>query len=100
MCTPSPPTCRTCGPVVGALPDQLEFSKDCRTIVVSNEGEPETYTPASLANDPEGSVSIIDLQVPVRGGQVHHPVLLPPKALLEKSGGSPAQCFGARSMLT
>jgi hypothetical protein len=43
------------------LPDQLEFSKDCRTIVVSNEGEPETYTPASLANDPEGSVSIIDL---------------------------------------
>lgn len=29
--------------------------------MVANEGEPETYTPASLANDPEGSVSIIRL---------------------------------------
>jgi hypothetical protein len=28
---------------------------------VSNEGEPKTYTPASLANDPEGSVSVINL---------------------------------------
>lgn len=45
----------------GALPDQLEFSRDCRTILVSNEGEPRTYTPASLANDPEGSVSVINL---------------------------------------
>lgn len=45
----------------GALPDQLEFSRDCRTILVSNEGEPRTYSPASLANDPEGSVSVINL---------------------------------------
>lgn len=45
----------------GALPDQLEFSKDCRTILVANEGEPLTYDPPSLANDPEGSVSIIKL---------------------------------------
>jgi hypothetical protein len=48
-------------PCPGALPDQLEFSKDCRTILVSNEGEPETYEPPSLENDPEGSVSVIDL---------------------------------------
>lgn len=47
--------------IVGALPDQLEFSRDCRTILVSNEGEPKTYSPASLANDPEGSVSVINL---------------------------------------
>lgn len=46
----------------GALPDQLEFSRDCRTILVSNEGEPETYSPPSLANDPEGSVSVINLR--------------------------------------
>ena len=45
----------------GALPDQLVFSKDCKTILVSNEGEPATYEPASLANDPEGSVSVINL---------------------------------------
>lgn len=48
-------------PYTGALPDQLEFSRDCTTILVSNEGEPSTYTPASLDNDPEGSVSVINL---------------------------------------
>ena len=58
--TTHPPTPRP-GISAGALPDQLEFSKDCRTLLVANEGEPETYTPASLANDPEGSVSIIRL---------------------------------------
>lgn len=46
---------------VGALPDQLEFSRDCRTLLVSNEGEPQTCSPPSLANDPEGSVSVIKL---------------------------------------
>lgn len=45
----------------GAQPDQLTFSKDCKTILVSNEGEPATYEEPNLANDPEGSVSIIDL---------------------------------------
>lgn len=48
-------------PCAGALPDQLEFSKDCRTILVANEGEPNTYEPPSLENDPEGSVSVINL---------------------------------------
>lgn len=46
----------------GALPDQIEFSRDCDTILVSNEGEPLSYTSPSLATDPEGSVSIIKLQ--------------------------------------
>jgi hypothetical protein len=35
---------------------------DCKTILTSNEGEPEDYNPASLAKDPEGSVSVINLR--------------------------------------
>lgn len=46
----------------GALPDQLAFSVDCKTILTSNEGEPEDYNPASLAKDPEGSVTVINLR--------------------------------------
>jgi hypothetical protein len=45
---------------VGSLPDQIEFSKDCKTILVSNEGEPSGYGPGYV--DPEGSVSIIRLK--------------------------------------
>ena len=42
---------------VGALPDMLLFSEKGRTLLVANEGEPD----ASYADDPEGSVSIIDV---------------------------------------
>lgn len=65
------PTEKTNTPNTGALPDQLEFSRDCHTIVVSNEGEPETYSPATLANDPEGSVSIINLRFCDEEGDGH-----------------------------
>lgn len=47
---------------VGALPDQLEFSKDCKTLLVSNEAEPSSY-PSTPTTDPEGSVSIIRLRI-------------------------------------
>ncbi|MFZ1027777.1 MAG: choice-of-anchor I family protein [Limnoraphis robusta] len=42
---------------VGALPDMLTFTPDGSKILVANEGEPSPdYT-----NDPEGSISIIDV---------------------------------------
>ncbi|MEW1837846.1 choice-of-anchor I family protein [Nonomuraea angiospora] len=46
---------------VGALPDMVAFSEDGRRLVVANEGEPESYC-AGAADDPEGSVSVIDVK--------------------------------------
>lgn len=45
----------------GALPDMLTFTPDGSRVVVANEGEPKDYCEPGLANDPEGSVTIIDI---------------------------------------
>jgi hypothetical protein len=46
---------------VGALPDMLTFTPNGRYVLVANEGQPNTYEEPGEANDPEGSVSIIDM---------------------------------------
>lgn len=42
---------------VGALPDMVTVTPDGKKILVANEGEPN----AAYTNDPEGSISIIDI---------------------------------------
>lgn len=42
---------------VGALPDMVTFTPDGNKILVANEGEPSD----DFSNDPEGSVSVIDI---------------------------------------
>ena len=56
---------------VGALPDMLTFTPDGRTLVVANEGEPNSYGLADSV-DPEGSVSVITLN---RGGTTAAPTV-------------------------
>lgn len=45
---------------VGALPDMLTFTPDGLRVLTANEGEPDNYTSAAN-NDPEGSVSIVNI---------------------------------------
>jgi hypothetical protein len=52
--------------LVGALPDMLVFTADGSKILVANEGEPD----ANYSNDPEGSISIIDISSGVTNATV------------------------------
>ncbi|MFG5408789.1 choice-of-anchor I family protein [Piscinibacter sakaiensis] len=56
---------------VGALPDMLVFTPDGRTLLVANEGEPNSYGQADSV-DPEGSVSVLRL---TRGGTTAAPTV-------------------------
>jgi hypothetical protein len=42
---------------VGALPDMVTYTPNCRRLLVANEGEPSN----DYLTDPEGSISIIDM---------------------------------------
>ena len=46
--------------VVGALPDMVTFTPDGKTLLLANEGEPNSYgLPDSV--DPDGSISVVDV---------------------------------------
>ena len=56
---------------VGAQPDMVTFTPDGKYVLTANEGEPVSY-PATVLVDPQGSVSIIDIQNGIGNATVTH----------------------------
>ena len=46
---------------VGSLPDMVTFTPDGAKILIANEGEPLDYCAPGTENDPEGSISVVDV---------------------------------------
>jgi hypothetical protein len=81
---------------VGAVPDMVTFTPDGHALLVANEGEPSGYGAGHA--DPEGSVSIIDLQHGVENATEHRARFtdfsandLPPSVRIFGPGASIAQ---------
>lgn len=55
--------------VVGSLPDMVTFDDEGERVLVANEGEPGAYQadPSFVDTDPEGSVSVIDVEKLLEG---------------------------------
>lgn len=90
---PAPPP----RPRAGALPDQIEFSSDCKTILVSNEGEPSGYGNPALYSDPEGSVSIIRIKTSI--GELPACSALPPPVHPTRTHRIPPACAALPRLL-
>ena len=54
---------------MGALPDMLVFTKDCKTLLTADEGEAGA-DPDGVFTNPEGSVSIVDVTKALNGDEV------------------------------
>ena len=86
---------------VGSQPDMITFTHSGRFVLTANEGEPSTYPAGSppfgntLANDPEGSVSIIDISKGVAAATVRNvrfnAVALPAGVRIYGPGATQAQ---------
>jgi hypothetical protein len=55
---------------VGALPDKVTMTPDGSYALSANEGEPDYDEPAGNRTDPQGSISVVDLQNGVEGASV------------------------------
>lgn len=73
----------------GALPDMVAFSLDGKHVLAANEGEPDGYGPGF--NDPEGSLTWVDIAGAVKGSnkavkQIRFTSFNAKKAALRKAG--------------
>lgn len=80
---------------VGALPDMVTFSPDGSLIICANEGEPDNYNIGN--NDPDGSVSIIDINNSFTATTVSFAPFASQQSILESNG---LRIFGTNASFT